>query len=112
MKKILLALCLMPSMALAQINVAWEYSFKSKQWSPLVSHPITTLREVPILGTLDVSGLVGLQGGSGNVTTGFMLSRSYKAADNVDILLGFTARVVQSRPPQFGGVVIGITYKF
>lgn len=102
----------LPFAAFSQLSVAWEYNFKSKDWTPITTYQFATVNDVPILKRIDVSGIAGVQGGSGKATAGFLLSRSFEVGKGFDFLVGITGRWTASRPPQFGGVVIGGVWRF
>lgn len=94
-------------------SFAWEYSLKSKQWSPLASYRVGQLTGVPLLKTLDISAIGGVAGGSNGVPfVGGMLSKSFQIANEASLLLGLTGRITQSRPPQIGGIVFGLSFDF
>lgn len=94
-------------------SLAWEYSLRGKEWSPLVSQQVGTLTRVPWLSTIDVSLIGGVAGGTnGAPTFGGMLSKSFAIADQASILVGLTGRITQSAPPQLGGIVFGLSFNF
>lgn len=90
----------------------YEYNLKSGGWSPIVSQKVGTLTEVPALKALDISIIVGADRSiSGPVTFGGMLSRSFPVAKQAVGLIGITGRITSGRPPQIGGIVIGVSFK-
>lgn len=106
-----LALIGMLVMAGAQ-TFAWEYSIKGKNWSPIVA-PLKpfTLTEVPLLKTIEIGPMFGTEAGTARPMLGFLAYKTGKLARQVDWVLGGTFRVVQNRPPSFGGIVIGATIR-
>jgi hypothetical protein len=104
---------LAPDEAPGKTAFTWEYSLKAREWSPLVTQQFGTLTNVPWVSTLDVSFVVGTAGGTnGAATLGGMLSKSFRLADQVSVLLGLTGRITQSRPPSIGGFVFGLSFNF
>lgn len=96
--------------AQAQTTLAWEYNFKSRDWSPLAATKLRTLEQVPLLRTLDISGVFALQSGTVAPSMGFMASRSFTLAKGVDGVIGITVRYVQGQTPKAGGIVLGVKF--
>lgn len=98
-------------MAKAQSSFNYEYSFKTQRWSPIVAQKVHTLTEVPIIKTIDLSLVVGADGRlNGPATFGGMISRTVPVAKEASLLIGLTGRITSGRPPQIGGLVIGVSF--
>lgn len=108
---LLVSFALAAPMALAQ-SFAWEYSPKTKQFSPfVVPVPAQTFTEVPIFGSIDYAPLIGVESRSGRIMIGGLLSKHGKLAKQADWLIGTTFRIVQGNTPAFGGIVLGVTLR-
>ncbi len=105
-----LGILLAATMSLAQTTLAWEYNTKARDWTPVIATKLRTLEQVPLLRTLDFSGVLAVQSGTGAPSMGFMASKSFTLAKGVDGLLGVTFRYVQGQTPKFGGLVVGVKF--
>ena len=106
----LIALFILAVVSFAQ-SVAYEYNFKSKEWTPIASYKIKTFEGVALIKSFDVSALIGVQSRSNATTAGLMFSKSFYMSKDIDFVVGFTGRVVQSGVPKFGGVVFGVAWR-
>lgn len=94
----------------AQASLAWEYNFRSKDWTPIVATKLRTVEGIALIKSLDFSAIAGIQAGIAAPSVGLMVSRSFVIGKGVEGLIGLTGRYVQNRPPQFMGLAIGVKF--
>lgn len=116
MKKILLTLAIMPSLALAQ-SIAVVYDFKAKSASPVAiayeSRVVDDLLGIEWLD-IDLVGFAGVSGRRNGPTRGIVgaaLTWRYPIATNVDFRLGVAGRL-EAGVPVATGVLIGLGVRF
>jgi hypothetical protein len=118
MKKLHLVLVIALSLFVSAFSVGDQksqsltlYDFKSKSTAAITFQPLGSVRN--LFGTkkdVDFGAFAGLdQFGRGS--TGLALTAPFKIAENANLVVGGSYRLVQNQEPQFG-LLVGVQFRF